>query len=133
MDLEKLRTLTQEGQNDLEKEVLQLCNPQQIAQKIMNDLETEASKTAKEGGRRAMASFEIWSEPFTRHDGSVDYSEYFCGPLLGVQPNSKRKTLSEVLFGMVKRHISDNNIQLRLEFLTLSFCNKAYIRAELSW
>jgi len=106
MDLNKLRKLTQEGKNDLEKEVLRYCNPQEIAQQLMKEIQIKAAKAAKEGETSTCEWFHLWT------DARDEITPRNYGPLATA---SNRHELSEALFGMVKRYITDEHIQLELK------------------
>ena len=54
MDLNKLRNMSQDGQNEIAGNILQKRNPQNIAHQLMSDLEENASNAAKK--RRAQGS-----------------------------------------------------------------------------
>ena len=49
MDLDKPRQLCQNSQSNLERKVLRFCNPQSIAHKIENFLESEVTVVQKKG------------------------------------------------------------------------------------
>jgi hypothetical protein len=121
MDLDKLRQLSQEGQNnrknDLEKTVLQYCDPKKIAQDLLIQLETNAANEAKKGGHSASAYYYYKQRDF----GIVDYGMY-----------NKINELSEILLEMVKKNVSDNNIKLSFTGFIRSSENYA-IMASLIW
>jgi hypothetical protein len=111
MDIDKLRNLSQEGQNNLEKKVLQFCNPQEVAKKLMRDLETEAAKQAKEGKHEAEVDFTIWYKRYTLDFDSGKTKVLGGGPLYSCDNAGE---LESILFGMVRKHV-DDNIQLKLK------------------
>ena len=127
MDLDKLRKMSQEGQSDMVKKVLQLCNPQKIAQDLISDLEKNATKCAKEGKRSTEASFVIYREP-------VDYDVYFKHNIGKDNLFSEnQEEMSRILFNNVRKYISDNDIQLSFDFLNTSIWKGHLIKAKLSW
>jgi hypothetical protein len=133
MDLNKLRELSQQKQNELENkaenEVLKLCNPQEIAKELMSVLEENATEAAKEGERTAESYFIICHEWKSSED-IIDFGNE--GPFVNIDW-LRRNELSEVLFNMVKRYISDSNIQLTLDITDLEDIRKWEIKAILSW
>ena len=101
MNLEELRNLSQGADKDKEKQILQICDPQKIANDLIHQLEIRAKEAAKAGDRVAHAFFCIWAEwPLGKKEG----------PLL----ESKSDELARVLFNMVQRYITDSNIKLTL-------------------
>jgi len=127
MDLNKLRSLSQEGKTDLENKVLQLCNPQQIAQQLERDLEANATKCAKEGKHEAAAVFCCWFESKYRN---LTMNRY--GPFDDNVIDEKRQ-LSKVLFEMVKKYVSDDQIELSLDYVTGLEHTREIICARISW
>jgi len=118
MDLDELRRLSQEGQNDIANLVLQYCNPQRIAQDLMSDLQINATAAANRGEREAGISFVIWSEYgykiFESDWGKKKlYSkmEEKDGPLVDC-PN--REEVSKVLFNIIANYVTDESIHLEL-------------------
>lgn len=133
MDLDKFRKLSQEGQTEKEKQILQLCNPQQIAEQLMKDLEINATKCAKDGKREATAHFFIWNINWGGYQNS-NMKRIEEGPLAKI----KSDELSKILFSMIQKYITDSNIKLELNNwtnLTDSHicCDKSVLNATLSW
>ena len=124
MDLDKLRKLSQEGRKNLEKEVLQLCNPQEIALEIMNNLEKNAFEKAKIAEHNAETYFTIysWNRP-------LDYGH----GLFFKTRTSNLYEMSKILFEMVKKHISDEDIQLSFVNEENQNVQDLGIHASLSW
>jgi len=112
MDIEKLRSLSQEGQNNLENKVLEFCNPQEIAKEIMSNLETNAAEKAKEGKHEAKTWFTIWEKYHYHSKMEKTTTVDTRGPLVSCD---NKEELSNVLFNMVRKYIDDDNIQLKLE------------------
>jgi hypothetical protein len=124
MDLDKLRKISQEGRDNLEKEVLRRCNPQEIALKLINDLENKAIENAKVVIRNAEVDFTIYYW--------TDYN-YTEGPFVNVEEPLNVDEMTKILFEMVKKHISDNDIQLSLENVKNERYEYIKILASVSW
>lgn len=117
MDLDQLRKISSEGQNDIANKILQKCNPQKIAQELVSELQTNANNAAKKGEHEASASFLIWVKSrigsFRTFEGFIKYAEVTTsGPLVSFPDQYQA---SKLLFNMVKKYVTDNNIQLELE------------------
>jgi len=129
-DLDQLRRISQEsqqkGQIDLERKVLQYCDPKKIAQDLVEKLKTNAAYAAKEGRREASSSSIIYYEDYNHPQSNVK------SPFGNLDRNEEWK-LSKVLFEMVKKNITDNNIELTVK----DDQNREYviysIHATLSW
>ncbi|MCL2462362.1 MAG: hypothetical protein FWF44_06820 [Defluviitaleaceae bacterium] len=118
--------------------ILRNCDPQQIAQQIMSDLEKNANKAANAGKREAFASFDLWRS----YKSSISSSAENTGPLsridfpgnIDIHSDSRP---SEILMGMVQKYIPDENIRLKLQKERYSgsnwYDNHDYISATLSW
>ena len=132
MNLEKLRKLTQEGQNNLEKEVLKYCNPQNVAKKLMQKLEIIATKAAEAGKREAEAFISLYCET-KMSDGWRKANEQIFSKL----DSQKSAELTKILFEMVKKNVSDDNIQWGLLIVDDLCCEFPTIQrgifAKLSW
>jgi hypothetical protein len=126
IDLDQLRRISQQGQTDIEKKVLQYCDPKKIAQDLVEQLKTNAAKAAQEGKREASSSYSIW------------FIDYFHPELNEKGPfgnlNMTEKTeLSKKLFDLVKKNISDNNIEIVFNDYKDKEYNMNIINARLSW
>ena len=131
MDLNNLRNLSQKGQDDIAKQILQKCNPQSIARELISNLEKNATEAAQRGERKAFKSFTIWSETkygnYRRADGSIKYGEIEKkGPLVDFPDREKA---SEILFEMVQECVAYENIQLTLDKNDTDYNNSGYRRA----
>ncbi|MDR2702307.1 MAG: hypothetical protein LBB72_07745 [Spirochaetaceae bacterium] len=125
MDFEKLVSNLQEEQNRLESQVLPYCNPQEIAQKIMNDLEAasplEQDRVVDSSGYgypakagSLFACYELWfiKEPEPDFPLGSGAKGVIRGPL---SKCSDRYKLSQVVLDLVKKYINDDLVQLVLE------------------
>jgi hypothetical protein len=133
IDLEKLRQLSQESQQnkqlDLEKKVLQYCDPKKIAQELIKQLETNAANAAKNGGHIASSDFEIWSNSYHAYgDGDFSCSEFGLFRSFDID---EKNELSIILFHLIEKNISDKNIKLEFEHSKGDYRNR--IIASLSW
>ena len=108
MDLEKLRRASQEGNERLRKIILEICDPKQIADEVMNKLEKNAEKAAKIGKREASCEYLFWDWIDIPSRGAEEK-----GPLAGLD---NRIHLSPILFEMVEEHIT--NPYVEVEFIT---------------
>jgi len=104
MDLNKLKQLTQDAESNLPQrlkdELLQYCNPKRIAEMMLNELEAEATKKAKEEERRASINID-----YNRIDGYAKATSKYSSYDIKVK-------MANILVDMVKSHISDKNIRL---------------------
>jgi hypothetical protein len=134
MDLKKLVSNLQEEQNRLESQVLPYCNPQQIAQEIMEDLEEgsplEESWSTPAGNYGEVGSlftqYELW---YIRKPTSRDKEGLLRGPLS--KCNDKDR-LSQVVLDLVKKYITDDIIKLALDEYDDEYNSTMYIYASIS-
>jgi hypothetical protein len=111
MDLNNLRNLSRQGQNEMINRLPRECAPQKIAQELISKLQTNATEQAKKGGHKTGAFFDLWQE--TQSKGfSVNWESKKVGPLANF---SDREELSKMLLKMVQEYVNDPNIKLRLE------------------
>jgi hypothetical protein len=108
MDLDKLRKISQDARNDLEGEILQHCDPQQIAMELMDELQVKATEAAEKGVHKAKVDFKIWQEYLVKNLPFYTYTE---GPLYDFSDKYKA---TELLLNMVRKYVTDKNIQLYL-------------------
>ena len=134
MDFEKMVTNLQEKQNELESQVLPYCNPQQIAQEIMCNLEKVSPQTTNwttpagyqnEVGS-LLTSYELW---FIRKPSEWDNKGLIRGPL---SECNDRDRLSQVVLDLVKKYITDDIIKLDLDALDDNGMSTMYIYAAIS-
>jgi len=118
MDFDKLVSNIQEEQKRLESQVLPYCNPQEIAQELMDRLEKatpeKESQTTPDGfhieAGSLLASYELWHidipGKFANHKGLIR------GPL---SKCDDRDSLSKDVLELVKKYITDDIIKLDLD------------------
>jgi len=127
-DLDKLRRISQEsqqkGQIELEKKVLQYCDPKKIAQDLVKNLQTAAVDSAKRGGHGAKDAYFVWKKDYHFPVNNI------IGPFGDI---SERIELAKTLFDLIKINISDNNIKLKVEERYDKDFNFFRIDADLSW
>jgi len=116
MNLDELRNMSQQGQNDMERRILQLCDPQKIAQEIKDELMAEAKKAAQTGKRKSTIVYTLFERKVSRISGSYNNTDERSGPLAECGDGIDNwRQLSNVLFSMVQRYVQDDNIRLELE------------------
>jgi len=132
MNFDELRRLSQEGQKNVEAELIQLCekcNPKQIADIIMVDIE----KTAKEGKYNAATIFYFTSYQKNQHPNiQAMNKDIFCDLNIYLDYDKKAK-LIKMLFEKVKSYITNRNIEISLEFADDKFSKDEFIKAIISW
>ena len=132
MDLNNLRKLSDDAHGAVEKQILQKCNPQSIAQELIRDLEKSASEAAKKGERRAVAAFDVFCDETVSNFKGTERKEK--GPLVDF---SDREKMSETLFRMVQKYVTDKNIKLELAIDKYNDStykiNRKFIRASVEW
>jgi len=133
MNLEKLASNLQEKKKKLESQILPYCNPQQIANELMNDLESapplEESWTTPAGNHGEVGalftSYELWyiRKPDQWSNGLIR------GPLSNCSDKDK---LSQVVLDSVKNYITDDIIKLALDDYEDEYTSTMYIYASIS-
>ena len=119
MDLDKLRNTTMQADKDISNEILRTCDPKSYAQLITHELEKEATMAAKNGQRKAEFVFTVWSKETRFRDRESIVTDTKREGLLAYLCDStadEQVKVVEVFFGMVKEHITDENIKLELKF-----------------
>ena len=104
-----------------------MCNPQKIAQELMNKLEENATAAVKRGECKSGASLIFWqtehciyeSTRFRHREKRLEEIKA-KGPIIGFY-NHERREASEILFRMVKEHVTDKNIKLTLKNIS-NYC-----------
>ena len=127
MNFENLASNLNEEEKKRENQILPYCNPQQIANEIMSDLE------------KAKPVANSWSTPagYQSEIGSlfVSYELWFInenikrGPLCNC--NNKNE-LSQVVLDLVKKYITENMIKLNLDAYKDGSMSTMYIYATIS-
>jgi len=139
MDLNKLREMSQEGQDGIAKQILEKCDPKKIAQELMSKLEKNATEAAKKGECKAYSHFNIWQKTgrgetnlWISRDKIWKYENN--GPLVDFPDREKA---SKILLTMVQEHVKDKNIQLELRKYDYKDDNNfeyvQYISASMEW
>ena len=142
MDLNKLRNTTLQADKGISSQILKKCDPKSYAQLITHELEKEATNAAKKGQSKARYVFTVWSvETRFRDRESIKKDVKTEGLLayLGDSASDERNKVSEVFFGMVKEHITDENIKLELNYRddviehNMHFLMGHFIIASVEW
>ena len=116
MDLDKLRSTTLQADKGISNRILKKCDPKSYAKLITYELEKEATEAAKKGQRKAQYVFTVWSkESFRDYELGV-YDDKIEGLFAYLCDSDERNKVAEVFFGMVKEHITDENIKLELNY-----------------
>ena len=96
------------------------CNPKRIAQELMSKLEENATAAVKRGERKSEASLIFWQTEYYIYMGIRSWDSNPLletikaeGPIISCKYDYRKA--SEILFSMVKEHITDTNIKLNLE------------------
>jgi len=125
MNLDELRNMSQQGQNDMERRILQICDPQKIAQEIKDELMRKAKAAAQSGRREATTDYVLYGSTFTKeYPGGIRehgnplfrvpiITNDLSGPL--ADHSFEITTLVKDVFNIVQRYVQDNNIKLELE------------------
>ena len=105
MDLNELRKLSTNTQENKKKELLRIVlntyNPQEIANELINKLNIDAREEARKGNNFAFAHFNLWASSSSgRREGIwADHPD--------------KHELGKILFSLVKECVDDNvNIEL---------------------
>jgi hypothetical protein len=134
MNFEKLASNLQEEENKRESQILPYCNPQQIANEIMSDLEKasplEQSWTTQAGYHGEVGSlftsYELW---YISKPQEWNKEGLIRGPLSNC---SDKDRLSQVVFDSVKKYITDDIIKLALDGYDDEYSSTMYIYASIS-
>jgi hypothetical protein len=131
MNLDYLRKLSQEGQSKIANDVLKLCNPKEIAQKLKANLEENAQLQASKGRREGVARYTLWMISTGGPDGPYRGE----GPLANY-PN--REEAAKLICPEIKKHLSDDNLILEIEMENedrgnWNFFQQGDIKASVSW
>lgn len=137
----KLTTITKEGQNALEKQILQVCDIEYFTQDLMSKLELKATEEARNGKNTAFASSnKLWE--IIQSGGPAIYGYAKCAHLLtkeGALVNfSDRKEAANTFLRMAREYMPDENIQLELVESYIDtgdgdYGDSCWIKATLSW
>jgi hypothetical protein len=134
MNFEKLASNLQEEEEKRESQILPYCNPQQIANEIMSNLE-EASPLKESWTTPAgyhgevgslFTSYELW---FIKKPGQWDKEGLIRGPICNC---SDKDELSQVILDSVKKYITDDIIKLTLDGIDTEYNSTMYIYASIS-
>jgi hypothetical protein len=134
MNFEKLASNLQEEEKKLENMVLPYCNPQQIANEIVSDLESASplknSWTTPAGYHGEVGSlftsYELW---FIKKPDEWNKTGIIRGPISNC---SDKRNLSQIILDLVKKYITEDIIKLALDGLDDEYMSTMYIYASIS-
>ena len=134
MNSEKLALNLKEEDKRLESQILPYCNPQQIAQELMSQLEkaspTQRTKEISEGHYVEAGSlaecYTLWIIREPSYQGDKGLRE---GPLANC---SDRRKLAQVILNSVKKYITDDMIKLSLDPVDSGDMSVMYLYATIS-
>jgi len=133
MNFERLASNLQEEEKKLESQILPYCDPQQIANELMSQLEKahplERTQEISEGHYveigSLVTSYELW--------GMSKISKGDIGSWHGPLANcSDRDKLAQVILNSVKKYITDDIIKLSLEGADMEYASFMGIYATIS-
>jgi hypothetical protein len=134
MNLEKLAANLQEEEKKLESRILPYCNPQQIANEIMSNLEKatplQKSWTTPAGHHGEVGSlftqYELW---YINKPSQWDKKGLIRGPLANCSDKSE---LAQITLNLVKKYITEDIIKLDLDGCDDDYGSMMYIMAIIS-
>jgi len=135
MDINNLRKMSQEGKSSIVVMILQYCNPKNIANEILKELEIEAKKQAMAGRNQASISYDLVHINYNHGDVRV---KGVLKDLYNAETSYDLNEVGQTLKGLVEQHLED---KIKLEYKTMLnhdipskwWHDFRYLIASISW